>query len=48
MKLAAIKPISRVLVRELAVTALLLLGVSVVVLEILYDEHCDQFILFVV
>src|SRR3989475_11191493 len=36
MKLAAIKPISRVLVRELAVTALLLLGVSVVVFAILY------------
>src|SRR6266446_6997837 len=36
MKLSAIKPISRVLVRELAVTALLLLGVSVVVFAILY------------
>src|SRR5438552_8699937 len=36
MKFAAIKPVSRVLARELAVTALLLLGVSVVVLAILY------------
>ncbi|TMG78982.1 MAG: ABC transporter permease, partial [Betaproteobacteria bacterium] len=36
MKLSAIKPVSRVLVRELAVTALLLLGVSVVVFAILY------------
>jgi len=36
MKLSAIKPISRVLARELAVTALLLLGVSVVVFAILY------------
>src|SRR5256886_627347 len=36
MKFAAIKPVSRVLVRELAVTALLLLGVSVVVFAILY------------
>src|SRR5438552_1749244 len=36
MKLAAIKPVSRVLARELAVTALLLLGVSVVVFAILY------------
>src|SRR5947207_4905418 len=36
MKLAAVKPISRVLARELAVTALLLLGVSVVVFAILY------------
>src|SRR3989449_10429605 len=35
MKLSAIKPISRVLVRELAVTALLLLGVSGVVFAIL-------------
>jgi len=32
----AIKPVSRVLARELAVTALLLLGVSVVVFAILY------------
>jgi peptide/nickel transport system permease protein len=36
MKLSAIKPVSRVLARELAVTALLLLGVSVVVFAILY------------
>src|SRR5712692_5954210 len=36
MKLAAIKPVSRVLARELAVTALLLFGVSVVVFVILY------------
>src|SRR2546428_706574 len=36
MKLSAIKPISRVLASELAVTALLLFGVSVVVFAILY------------
>jgi peptide/nickel transport system permease protein len=36
MKFSAIKPVSRVLARELAVTALLLLGVSVVVFAILY------------
>jgi peptide/nickel transport system permease protein len=36
VKLSAIKPVSRVLARELAVTALLLLGVSVVVFAILY------------
>src|ERR1044072_6762484 len=36
MKLSAIKPITRVLARALAVTALLLLGVSVVVFAILY------------
>jgi peptide/nickel transport system permease protein len=36
MKLSAIKPVSRVLARELVVTALLLLGVSVVVFAILY------------
>jgi peptide/nickel transport system permease protein len=36
MKLAAVKPVSRVLARELAVTALLLAGVSVVVFGILY------------
>src|SRR3977135_2814367 len=36
MKFAAVKPVSRVLARELAVTALLLLGVSVVVFAILY------------
>src|SRR5258708_29170038 len=36
MKLSAIKPISRVLVSGLAVTALLLFGVSVVVFAILY------------
>src|SRR5437870_13028499 len=36
MKLSAIKPVSRVLARELAVTALLLFGVSVVVFGILY------------
>ena len=35
MKLAAVKPVSRVLARELAVTALLLAGVSVVVFAIL-------------
>jgi len=36
VKLSAVKPVSRVLVRELAVTALLLAGVSVVVFAILY------------
>ena len=36
MKFAAVKPVSRVLARELAVTALLLIGVSVVVFAILY------------
>ena len=36
MKLAALKPVSRVLARELAVTALLLAGVSLVVFAILY------------
>src|SRR5260221_5094875 len=36
MKFAAVKPVSRVLAREVAVTALLLLGVSVVVFAILY------------
>ena len=36
MKLAAVGPVSRVLARELAVTALLLAGVSVVVFAILY------------
>jgi peptide/nickel transport system permease protein len=41
MKLSAIKPVSRVLARELAVTALLLLGVSVVVFAILYAAPGD-------
>jgi peptide/nickel transport system permease protein len=36
VKLSAIQPVSRVLARELAVTALLLLGVSVVVFAVLY------------
>ena len=36
MKLAAVKPVGRVLVREAALTALLLAGVSVVVFAILY------------
>src|SRR6267154_2365495 len=36
VKFSAVKPVSRVLARELAVTALLLLGVSVVVFAILY------------
>jgi peptide/nickel transport system permease protein len=36
LKLSAIRPVSRVLARELAVTALLLLGVSVVVFAVLY------------
>jgi len=36
VKFAAVKPVSRVLARELAVTALLLLGVSAVVFAILY------------
>ena len=35
MKLTAVRPVSRVLARELAVTALLLAGVSVVVFAIL-------------
>jgi peptide/nickel transport system permease protein len=43
MKLAAIKPVSRVLLRELAVTALLLFGVSVVVFGILYLAPGDPF-----
>jgi peptide/nickel transport system permease protein len=43
MKLAAIKPVSRVLLRELTVTALLLLGVSVVVFAILYAAPGDPF-----
>src|ERR1700704_6751468 len=36
LKFPAFKPVSRVLARELAVTALLLLGVSAVVFAILY------------
>ena len=36
MKLAAIKPVSRVLARELGITVLLLVGVSVVVFAILH------------
>src|SRR3989475_12745949 len=36
VKFAAVRPVSRVLARELAVTALLLLGVSAVVFAILY------------
>ncbi len=43
MKLAAIKPISRALARELAVTALLLFGVSLVVFGILYAAPGDPF-----
>lgn len=43
MRLAAIKPVSRVLLRELAVTALLLFGVSVVVFGILYLAPGDPF-----
>ncbi len=43
MKLAAIKPVGRVLVRELAVTALLLLGVSAVVFAILNLAPGDPF-----
>lgn len=43
MKLADIKPVSRVLLRELAVTALLLFGVSVVVFGILYLAPGDPF-----
>ena len=43
MKLAAIKPITLVLTRELALTALLLLGVSVVVFAILYIAPGDPF-----
>ena len=41
MKLSAIRPVSRVLARELAVTALLLLGVSVVVFAVLYFAPGD-------
>ena len=41
MKLSAIRPVSRALARELAVTALLLLGVSVVVFSILYAAPGD-------
>ena len=36
MKLSAVKPVGRVLARELAVSALLLAGVSAVVFAILY------------
>jgi peptide/nickel transport system permease protein len=43
MKLSAIRPISRVLSRELAITALLLLGVSFVVFIILYLSPGDPF-----
>src|SRR5256886_16349530 len=42
MKLAAIRPVSRALARELAVTALVLLGVSVVVFAILYLAPGDR------
>ena len=41
MKLSAIRPVSRVLARELAVTALLLLGVSVVVFAVLHFAPGD-------
>jgi peptide/nickel transport system permease protein len=41
VKLAAVRPVSRVLARELAVTALLLAGVSVVVFAILYFAPGD-------
>jgi peptide/nickel transport system permease protein len=41
VRLAAVKPVSRVLARELAVTAALLAGVSVVVFAILYAAPGD-------
>jgi peptide/nickel transport system permease protein len=43
VKLAAVKPIALVLTRELALTALLLLGVSLVVFVILYLAPGDPF-----
>lgn len=43
MKISAIRPIARVLTRELATTALLLLGVSLVVFTILYFSPGDPF-----
>jgi peptide/nickel transport system permease protein len=43
MKLAAIKPVSRVIVRELGATALLLFGVSIVVFAIIYLAPGDPF-----
>ena len=43
MKLAAIKPVSRVIVRELGATALLLFGVSIVVFTIIYLAPGDPF-----
>lgn len=43
MKLAAIRPMAGVLTRELAITALLLLGVSLVVFIILYSSPGDPF-----
>ena len=43
MNLKGVKPVARVLAREVAVTALLLLGVSVVVFGILYLSPGDPF-----
>ena len=43
MNLKGVKPVARVLAREIAVTALLLLGVSVVVFGILYLSPGDPF-----
>lgn len=43
MKLSAIRPITAVLARELAITALLLFGVSMVVFTILYFAPGDPF-----
>lgn len=43
MKLSAIKPVGRVIVRELGATALLLLGVSIVVFTIIYLAPGDPF-----
>ena len=43
MKLSALRPVAFVLLRELAITALLLLGVSVVVFVILYLSPGDPF-----
>lgn len=43
MKLSAIRPVSRILVRETAMTALLLFGVSLVVFFVLYLAPGDPF-----
>jgi peptide/nickel transport system permease protein len=43
MKLSSIRPIARLLARELAITALLILGVSFVVFIIIYLSPGDPF-----